>query len=756
VDVLRKPLDRDIVRAKVAVFVELFHAREQVRRHAARVTAQERRAEARTAALLNAALDAIIGMDGTGRITEFNGAAEAMFGRPREEALGALVADLLIPSRLRDAHRAGLIRYLATGESRVLDTRIEVPALRADGTEFPIELAIRRVATDGPPTFLGYASDLTARQRAETASAFLAQASEALASSLDYEATLRTVIQLAVPYVADWCAVDVVGDDPRASVRLVAHVDPAKVALAEDLRRRYPPDPDALRGVPYVLRTGQSELYEDVPDALLEQSAKDAEHLRIMREIGLRSAMIVPMSTRGRTLGAITFVATESHRRYSRSDLIMAEDLARRAAMAIENARLYRATQIAEGRNRFLAEATEALSSSLDYSTTLEQVARLAVPRIADSAAVYRLEGGGAIRLTALAAADAAGEALGRELDAMLPLRVEQQHRLLPRVVRTGQAEVLGELPDAVRETWSPTSRAAEIVRQLAISSYMAVPLVVRGQVLGAVALTASTSGRRFDVEDLALAQELARRAGLAVENAQLYREAQDANRLKDEFLANVSHELRTPLTAILAWTHLLRSGRPEQVARAVDTIERNAEAQARIIEDVLDVSRIVTGKLRLDLEQINLADVVRAAMDTVLPAAEAKEISLVTTIDPAAGKISGDPTRLQQVAWNLLANAIKFTPKGGRVEVTLERGRASVYLRISDTGQGIGADFMPHVFERFRQADSAPTRAQGGLGLGLAIVRHLVELHGGDVSAESAGEGRGATFTVTLPIQMP
>jgi PAS domain S-box-containing protein len=754
VDVLRKPLDANVVRAKVRVFVDLFRAREQSRRHASQLEAQERRARAHSAALLDASLDAVIGMDHLGRITEFNRAAEVMFGRRRQDVLAASLADALIPAHLREAHRRGLLRYLAEGESRVLDTRIEVAALRADGSEFPIELAIRRVATDGPATFLGYASDLTARQRAEGARIFLTQASEALAASLDYEVTLETVVRLAVPHVADWCAVEIIGEQPGAPERLaVAHVDPAKVALAEELRRRYPPDPKLQRGVPLVLRTGNSELYEEVPEALLESAARDAEHLRILRELKLRSVMIVAIATRGRVLGAITFVSAESARRYTRADLAVAEDLARRAAMAIENARLYRETLIAEERNRFLAEATEALGASLDFSTTLERVARLAVPRIADSSAIYRLEEDGTIRLVVLAADDAEQEALARELDSLLPLRKDDD-RLLSRVVRSGQAEMLAQLPDPVRETWSPTSRASEIVKQLQIGSYMAVPLVVHGRVIGALTLTTSTSGRRFGAADFTLAQELARRAGVAVENAQLYREAQHANRLKDEFLATVSHELRTPLTAILGWLRVLRTGRADQVQRAIDTIERNAHVQARLVEDILDVSRIITGKLRLQVELINLADIVQTAIDTVRPMADAKGIELAVSLDLAAGETAGDSARLQQVAWNLLSNAIKFTPQGGRVEVRLVRHRSNVQLSVSDTGQGIRADFLQHVFERFRQGDSASTRAHGGLGLGLAIVRHLIELHGGHVTADSPGEGLGATFTVILPIR--
>lgn len=227
------------------------------------------------------------------------------------------------------------------------------------------------------------------------------------------------------------------------------------------------------------------------------------------------------------------------------------------------------------------------------------------------------------------------------------------------------------------------------------------------------------------------------------------------ANRLKDEFLATVSHELRTPLNAMLGWATMLRSRQLDDVTmnRALETIERNARAQNQLINDLLDVSRIITGKLRLDVRPVVLVSVIEAAIDSIRPAAEAKDIRVQSLLDPAAGPISGDPDRLQQVFWNLLSNAVKFTPKGGRVQIRLERINSHVEVTVSDTGQGISPEFLPYVFERLQQADSTTTRAHGGLGLGLAIVRHLVELHGGYVRAASAGEGKGATFMVNLPI---
>ncbi len=266
------------------------------------------------------------------------------------------------------------------------------------------------------------------------------------------------------------------------------------------------------------------------------------------------------------------------------------------------------------------------------------------------------------------------------------------------------------------------------------------------GGVIGAANITRDIGARKSNEaeRERALAQERAARA-----------EAEAANRAKDVFLATVSHELRTPLSPILAWARMLREGKldDEKSRQALLTIERNAHSQARLIEDLLDVSRIVSGKLRLQVRPVALAPIVEAAVEVVRTAAEAKGIRLQAVLDPDTGSVAGDPDRLQQVVWNLLSNAVKFTAKGGRVQVMLERVNSHVEIAVSDTGQGIGPEFLPYIFERFRQEDTSFTRKHGGLGLGLAIVRHLVELHGGTVHAESPGEDRGTTFTVKLPL---
>jgi signal transduction histidine kinase len=234
-------------------------------------------------------------------------------------------------------------------------------------------------------------------------------------------------------------------------------------------------------------------------------------------------------------------------------------------------------------------------------------------------------------------------------------------------------------------------------------------------------------------------------------------REAETANTLKDEFLATLSHELRTPLNAVLGYTQMVRAGAIEaaRVPAVLETIERNARLQEQLISDVLDVSRIITGKLRLDVRPVDLTRVIREALETVAPAAAAKGVRLTSAIDQVGAPVAGDAQRLQQVVWNLLANAIKFTPRGGHVEIRLARVGAQVEIVVSDTGEGIAPEFLPHLFQRFRQADSSLTRAHGGLGLGLAITRHLVDAHGGQIHAASPGRGRGATVRVELPLMI-
>jgi PAS domain S-box-containing protein len=410
--------------------------------------------------------------------------------------------------------------------------------------------------------------------------------------------------------------------------------------------------------------------------------------------------------------------------------------------------------EASERRAAFLAEAGTMLSTTLDYERTLVNISKLAIPTFADWCFVYLARDGHDITAATIAHVDPEKESLAREVE----LRPEDlSGKTLPvvRVFQTGTPELFPDISDdELRETVpDPVKYAA--LKQLGLRSAVVVPIAGRHSVQGVIGF-ASPRPNRYTSAELIFAQDLARRISLALENARLYREAQIANRAKDEFLATLSHELRTPLNAILGWTQILRSKRLDEVttARAFEAIERNAKIQAELIEDMLDVSRIITGRLRLEFQPVRLSDAVDAALDSVRPAAEAKGVHMECNLTHDGGFISGDQHRIQQIVWNLLSNAVKFTPASGRVRVQLEYTDREARLVVSDTGRGISPQFLPYVFDRFRQAETMASRTAGGLGLGLSIARHLVELHGGVIEATSDGEGRGATFTVTFPLR--
>ncbi|BAC91677.1 PAS domain-containing protein [Gloeobacter violaceus] len=410
-----------------------------------------------------------------------------------------------------------------------------------------------------------------------------------------------------------------------------------------------------------------------------------------------------------------------------------------------------------EQAQRFLAEAASILASSLDYTVTLDRVAQLTVPLLADWCSVDMVSEDGGIEKLVIAHVDAQKALQIRELQRRYPFDPREASGVA-NVLRTGRSEFYPKITDELLIAIARSPEHLELLRKAGFSAALLVPLTARGRTFGAITLVMSDSGRRYGRTDLALAEDLACHAAIAIDNARLYHQAWEANRIKDEFLATVSHELRTPLNAILGWTQILRRRKldAESQARALETIERNGRAQNQLIEDILDVSRIITGKLKLDVRPLDLAAVIEEALDSVCLASEAKHIALHCTLDAEAASVSGDPARLQQVVWNLLSNAIKFTPEGGRIDVRLAADGASALLSVRDSGVGITPEALPYIFERFRQADGSNTRAFGGLGLGLAIVRHLVELHGGTVTAHSDGPGRGALFAVRLPRRRP
>jgi PAS domain S-box-containing protein len=406
-----------------------------------------------------------------------------------------------------------------------------------------------------------------------------------------------------------------------------------------------------------------------------------------------------------------------------------------------------------EARRRFITDAKVLLGSSLDYNSTLVSVARLSVPAIADWCAVDMVEARGSIERLAAVHVDPEKVRWLQEVFVRYPPSDPNSPCGVHQVIRSGTSRLLPEFPDALLRSFSVDEQHFRLIRELGLKSLMIVPLVHAGRTLGAITFGSAESNHRFGPSDLSLAEELSSVAALAVENARLYREAQQANRTKDEFLASVAHELRTPLNAMLGWAYMLRTANmsQEKRARALETIERNARAQSQLIDDLLDVSRIASGNLRLDARALDLGTIVETSIDAVRLAAESKDVRIQLLLEDDARHAIGDPDRLQQVVSNLLSNAVKFNDNGGLIRVELSREDSHAEIRVSDTGAGIEPEFLPYVFDRFKQADAKGSHS--GLGLGLAIVKQLVELHGGSVSASSAGEHRGSSFVVRLPL---
>jgi signal transduction histidine kinase/CheY-like chemotaxis protein/HAMP domain-containing protein len=426
-----------------------------------------------------------------------------------------------------------------------------------------------------------------------------------------------------------------------------------------------------------------------------------------------------------------------SERDAQRADLLNREQLARSEA------------EDAARSSAFLSEASRILSSSLNITETMGSTARLAADALQSWCVIDINHEDQRIRFEATDSDSSPPQPY------TLPNGISHFDSNLPvaRVIATGK-RVAGKFNAGwmQKEAGLSEERLA-FIRSMKLKSFVTVPLPSRDGVLGTISFS-SPSAPRYSGKELHTIEQLADRLAIAFVASRLYTKLEKSDRLKDEFLATMSHELRTPLTSILGWSRLLKAGKlaAEQTDQAIEIIDRNAEFETRLVEDILDASRIITGKLTIELQPVDAVDILKSAIHSAKPSAAAKNLKIETSFDTAP-TIKGNARRLQQIFGNLLSNSIKFTPPGGAITATLVKKERTLEVRVSDTGSGISPDFLPHVFERFRQADASSTRKHGGLGLGLAIVHHLVELHGGNIVAQSPGAGMGATFIVSLPL---
>ncbi|MGH7409859.1 MAG: PAS domain S-box protein [Candidatus Methylomirabilis sp.] len=585
-----------------------------------RAEAALRESEARKGAVLEVALDCIVSIDHKGRIIEFNPAAERTFGYTRAEVLGRELAEVVIPPALRDRHRRGLRHYLATGEASVLGTRLEMPAMRANGTEFPVELAITRLPIEGPPVFTGYIRDITERKRAEETLQALYQASLAIQEALGLQKRLNRLLETAQTVLGldrvnilladpeeQWLqAVASLGvDEPLEAIRVP--IGPAGGALAEAYRSQQVVTWDGLGSVPPPLRL---------------QPPYD-------RIEALRSKVFanVPLVVQGRPIGVLGADRKHSRRPLDAATLELLQLFAGQAALAIEHGRLYEE-----------------------------------------------------LRMAAI------------QLEATVEARTRELHEAMKR--------------------------------------------------------------------------------------------AEEASRYKSEFLTNMSHELRTPLNSVLGFSELLQKRNygslTEKQLRFVHNIQESGRHLLALIDDLLDLSKVEAGRLELRREPVHLSETIDAALTTIRPQAEAKGLALNLAVESGLPPLLADPVRVRQILYNLLSNAVKFTPSGGSITITARRvpsseGRVSrsepgtrnpepgtpqssdfVEIAVADTGIGIKPEDLPKLFQSFTQLEAALAKGYKGSGLGLALTKRLVELHGGQIEAASKGEGQGSTFTVRLPLTPP
>jgi PAS domain S-box-containing protein len=645
-------------------------------------------------------LEGVLISDDERRYVDVDATAAALFGLAREELTGRRIDEFLDPARaavVEERWQAFLTCEGGTGEYDVH---------RRDGT-------VRRLAFYARPNIapgrhLCIVRDVTESRPAPGA----AQANEA---------RLGVAIDAASVCAWDW---DIASDRIRSwgDVERVVHVRELPPSLERCLELVHPEDRPGVRAA--------------FAEALAESVPIEAE-FRLRGADGTTRWLLAKGHVMRDAAGAavrVLGVAIDIDR-HKRADEAQAE-------RSLREHEARSAAEAAEARSAFLARAGALLAGSLDYREALRRIAVLAVPAVADWCIVDLARADGPLARLAVACADAGKAELAGELERDCP----------------GDLRPAGGRP-AILSADEPVADDAgaepPLLRRLGFASCVRVPIAVRGTPWGLITLVSAESGRRYGPADLVLAEELGARVALAIDNAQLFAEAREANRIKDEFLAMVSHDLRGPLQSAIMWLHILHKEHLDEATqlRALAGIAESVRLQKRLIDDLADVSRIVAGKLAISVELLEPAALVESVLELLRSDAEAKGVRLEAALDRGCGSVAADPDRLQQIVWNLVSNAVKFTPAGGRVAVRVGRMERALEIIVSDTGEGIAPEFLPHVFDPFKQADLAGT-SRTGLGLGLAIVRHLVERHGGTVGVESPGIGRGATFTVRLPLR--
>jgi len=927
---------------------EIFHRalRERAREVAERRQAQEELARERElyAVTLSSIGDAVISTDVNGRVTFLNPVAQSLTGWSLPEATGQGLDKVfnIVDEEMRQPVESPVSKVLSHGN--VVGLANHTLLVNKNGEATPIDDSGAPIK-DSEGKTIGVVlvfRDVSDRKHYEQQQDFLVRASELLGSSLEQQQTLENIVQLVVPFLADWCSIDLVEDDGTIRRVASAHTVPAKQVIVHSLQERFPFPPNQPHPLRDLLFTGKSQISPVITESDLAMIARSPEHLQTLKDLGLKSGMTVPLMVRGTAVAVFTLAITESNRNYNEEDLSLAQELARRAAFALDNAKLFGKTQtalaqrteavnfhrqleeqltalveasdtllsslqlsqvlpaivnlarrlvaadaygvwqynkanddwqtlIASGlseeytdptanpldspvivtepiiaedvekitglSNRiekyrregirsimivplrkdspnpgtivfyyrqphhfsqieirvatalanlaavaignaelyeeqtilrtqaenarqqltFLSEASSILGSSLDYTQTLEKIVKLAVPELADWSAIYIINAGERPELLAVAHQDPA------KIEWILKMQKELEERYpynpnaptgLAAVIRTGEPEMIPVITDEMLVKSAPNEEILKKMRDIGYSSGMVVPMKLRGEVIGALQFATAESGYHYTEQDLNLAEDLARRAAMAVDNARLYSEAQQAIAIREDFLSMAAHELKTPVTSLRGFAQILvrqldLKGEipPERLRRGLDTINQQSERLFRLIARLLDLSKLDSGKLVLEPEMTNLAPIIERVVDGLSITTDIHQIEIEA---PEMVQALVDPLRFEQVVTNLVDNAIKYSPEGGVIKISLTRQpeQHSIRLVVKDQGIGIPPVHRERIFEPFYQAQA---RGFAGIGMGLYITRQIIELHGGRIELEFPEEG-GTAFIVILP----
>jgi PAS domain S-box-containing protein len=731
---------------------------------------QGQAAQAHLAAIVDGSGVAIISKNVNGIITSWNSAAQRMYGYQAQEVIGQHIG-LLVPSD-RSTEIPDTWERLKRGERL---EHFETQRLHKNGTILDVSLTISPIYNN-IGQLIGaskIARDITARKRTEQLQGLLDEISELLLLTFDCENVLHEVAKRCVPMLGDWCSIHVVQPDGRLHTTDMVASESAILTTLRELRDKYPFDPNGKTGLAHALRTGEPLFLPELSSEILETHARSNEHLALIRQLGTQSAILVPLHARNRTLGVLSLNISGSQRRYNSEDFAVAKELARRAALAIDNADLYQKAHQAQQIAEVAVERTSQLQIVTSALSSVASPGEVASIILSQGLATLRATAGAITRftedVTMLEIVDAAG--YPSELIERWRRFSINEPIMLAEAVRTGQPLWLGSRE--IMKTEYPLLRTIDSASE----AIAVVPLKVSGRTIGGWVLSFNTP-QEFNDEDCAFMLALAQQGAQALERAYLYAQvqfhaegleqqvqerteelyqallrAQNADRVKSIMLANVSHEMRTPLSSIIGFSDLLlqRAPAPAKAQEYISFINSEGKRLAQLINDFLDLQRLEQGLKALRYAPVDLALLITSTIQThQLDQDEQHPLRLALT---PISTLYADEARLQQVILNLIGNAIKYSPKGGAIEIAVRQERQDVVFSIHDEGLGIPGEELEHLFEQFYRGTAAEELRIKGTGLGLALCKEIIQAHQGRIWVESGGIGRGSTFRFAIPL---